>query len=302
MINRSAVSPALAAGLAVFLCAAWGCGQKKDSVLAQVGPESITSTEFQQELSRQPFAQQDYLSTLPGRKELLELMVRRKVMLAESHRQNLENQPDVKKQLQELEGEFRRQMEEAKERLVVGEYFRSLQQKDLKVSDEEVRAFWEKENEIRASHILFSSEEAAQQAAASLAKGDKFEALAKKFSQDPASAARGGDLGFFMSGTLIPEFEKAVFSLKAGETSGVIRSPYGFHIIRKTGERKVSETPYDQIKDVIRSVLEKRKFQAWIDQAKNRYKISMNLPALETLQRSSRGPAAQTTGGASRQP
>jgi peptidyl-prolyl cis-trans isomerase C len=302
MNNRSAVSPVLAAGVAAFLCAASGCGQKKEAVLAQVGSESITSVDFQQELSRQPFAQQDYLSTLPGRKELLELMVRRKVMLAESHRQNLENKPDIKQQLHDLEAEFRRQMEEAKERLVVGEYFRSLQQKDLKVSDEEVRSFWEKENEVRASHILFASEDAAKQGQEALAKGEKFEVLAKKISQDPASAARGGDLGFFMSGTLIPEFEKAVFSLKVGETSGIVRSPYGYHIIRKTGERKVSETPYDKIKDVIRSVLEKRKFQAWIDQAKDHYKISMNLPALEALPGASRGPAAQSTGGASRQP
>lgn len=302
MTNRYAVYPAMAAVLALFLCASLGCGPKKDPVLAQVGSETITSSEFQQELSRQPFAQQDYLSTLPGRKELLELMVRRKVMLAESHRENLEKQPEVKKQLESLEMEFQRQKEEARERLVVGEYFRSLQNKDLKVSDDEVRRFWETEKEIRASHILFSSEEAAQQALAALSQKEKFEALAKKYSQDPASAARGGDLGFFMTGTLIPEFEKAVFSLNTGETSGVIRSPYGYHIIRKTDERKVSETPYDQISIPVRSVLEKRKFQAWIDQAKNHHKISMNLPALEAMQMPSRGPAAQTTGGASRQP
>ncbi len=302
MTNRSAVSPALAAGLAVFLCAAWGCGPKKDPVLAQVGSESITSSEFTQELSRQPFAQQDYLSTAPGRKELLELMVRRKVMMAESHKKSLEKKPEVKKKLDDLESEFQRQKDEAKERLLVGEYFRTLQQNELKVTDDEVRAFWEKEKEVRASHILLSTEAEAQEAMAALAKGAKFEALAKKLSQDPASGARGGDLGFFMLGTLIPEFEKAVFSLQKDETSGIIRSPYGYHIIRKTDEKAVSQTPYDQIKDTIRSVLEKRKFQAWIDQAKNQYKISMNLTALEALQTSSRGPAVQTTGGASRQP
>lgn len=302
MTNRSAFLPALVAGMAAFLCAAGGCGHKKDSVLARVGPESITATEFQQELSRQPFAQQEYLSTLPGRKELLELMIRRKVMMAESRRDGTENRPEVKEQLTSLENEFRRQKEEARERLVVGEYFRSLQKKDLNVSDDEVRRFWETEDEIRASHILLPTEEAARQALADLSRGEKFDVLAKKISQDPASAARGGDLGFFMSGTLIPEFEKAVFSLKTGETSGVVRSPYGYHVIRRTGERKVSETPFEQMQDTVRSVLEKRKFQSWIDGAKTRHKISMNLPALEALQAPARGPAAQTTGGASRQP
>jgi foldase protein PrsA len=64
--------------------------------------------------------------------------------------------------------------------------------------------------------------------------GGDFAKLAKENSQDPASAANGGDLGFFGKGKMVPEFEKAAFELKAGEVSQPIRTVYGYHIIKVT--------------------------------------------------------------------
>jgi peptidyl-prolyl cis-trans isomerase C len=283
MIKTRRISPIFFAAFASSMVFS-GCGRQNEPVLANIGSDAITATEFKQELSRQPFAREDYMSTLPGRKELLELLIRRKVILAESKKTGLEDRPEIKEQLAQMEKEIERQRQEARERLIVGEYFRELQQNSLKVSDEDVKKFWEQEKEVRASHVLVTSSAAAQQVLSELSKGAKFDAVAKKYSEDPGSAQKGGDLGYFMKGTLVPEFERSVFALKEGETSGVVPSPYGFHVIRKTGERPLSERPFDQAKDVLRSVLEKQKFQSWIDQTKTKYKISMNLPALEKLE------------------
>ncbi len=101
---------------------------------------------------------------------------------------------------------------------------------------------------VRASHILISlsqdaSEEEAQLALAKaisitqrLENGEDFAALAQQYSEDPGSAANGGDLGFFGRGQMVPEFEEAAFALGINEISQPVRSQFGYHIIKKTGE------------------------------------------------------------------
>jgi peptidyl-prolyl cis-trans isomerase SurA len=71
----------------------------------------------------------------------------------------------------------------------------------------------------------------------SLKDGKDFAELAKKYSDDPGSAAQGGDLGYVKKGVFYPEFEAAAFQLKVGETSGVVESPVGFHIIQLLDRR-----------------------------------------------------------------
>ena len=97
-------------------------------------------------------------------------------------------------------------------------------------------------DQLSISHILIEPKpsedrktEARTRAAALLArvvKGEDFAELAKQHSEDPGSAAEGGDLGFFSQGTMVPEFEEVAFGLKPGEISDVVESPFGYHIIR----------------------------------------------------------------------
>jgi peptidyl-prolyl cis-trans isomerase D len=145
----------------------------------------------------------------------------------------------------------------------------------VSVSDDEVRAFydhnlkrWGQPERRRASHILITSgpggsapdKAAARKLAESvLAKvranpGD-FARLAKEYSKDPGSAQKGGDLGFFGRGMMVKPFEDAAFSLKDGETSGVVESDFGFHIIRVTGVEPSSIKPFDEVKGQIESEL-----------------------------------------------
>jgi parvulin-like peptidyl-prolyl isomerase len=258
------------------------CRQEKEAVLARVGHGVVTAKEFQNEIAGQP-PTGNYLNTLPGRKEMLELMVRRKILLAEAERISLSQSLDLKKQLEELDADLERQRQEAKDRLVLGTFFRKLQEGDLKVTEEEARRFWTEENEVRASHILLSDEAKARETRARLDKGESFDKLAKQLSEDPSTATKNGDLGFLLRGSLVPEFENALFALKIGEVSDVVSSPYGFHLIKKLGERKLSEKPYESVQENIRAVLQKQKFQSWIEQARQRYKVSTDLAALQNL-------------------
>lgn len=117
------------------------------------------------------------------------------------------------------------------------------------VKDEDLQAAYQKEianlsEQRRAAHILIEVNDKTTEAQAKakidevqarLAKGEKFEALAKEFSQDPGSANNGGDLGFAGPGVYDPAFEKALYSLNKDQVSEPIRTDFGYHLIKLLG-------------------------------------------------------------------
>jgi peptidyl-prolyl cis-trans isomerase D len=86
-------------------------------------------------------------------------------------------------------------------------------------------------------------------------KGANFEDLAKKYSEDPGSKAKGGDLGWVLQGQTVAEFEKAAFSLNNGQISDLIKTQYGFHIIKVLEKETAHTKPFDEVKDQIRPTL-----------------------------------------------
>jgi peptidyl-prolyl cis-trans isomerase D len=91
--------------------------------------------------------------------------------------------------------------------------------------------------------------------------GANFEELAKKYSEDPGSAKEGGSLGFIGRGRTVPEFEKAAFSLPKGQISDLVKSSYGFHIIRVDDKQEAHMKTLDEVKDDIEPILKQQKAQ-----------------------------------------
>jgi peptidyl-prolyl cis-trans isomerase D len=150
----------------------------------------------------------------------------------------------------------------------------------VSVTPEEVNEFYAKNKSqfetpprIRARHILIRPDaKAADQAAAKASarrkaedalaraqKGDDFSALARALSEDPGSAAEGGDLGWFQRGVMVKQFEDAAFALKKGETSGIVETEYGFHIIRVDDAAEGGVMPLDAVESSIRANLKRQK-------------------------------------------
>ena len=144
----------------------------------------------------------------------------------------------------------------------------------LAVSETEVKEWYEghkeryqQPEERRASHILIAAADKAEKAKAKakaealLANIQKapatFADLARKNSQDPGSAAKGGDLGFFGRGMMVKPFEDAVYKLKEGEISALVESDFGFHIIQLTGIHAAKEKPFAEVKAEIEDELKK---------------------------------------------
>jgi peptidyl-prolyl cis-trans isomerase D len=148
-------------------------------------------------------------------------------------------------------------------------------QSQVSVSEDEIRKRYESKPELykqaesrRASHILILAAKDAPEADVKAAQGKAddvlakvrkapgdFAKLAKEFSQDPGSADKGGDLSWFGRGAMVKPFEDSVFGMKDGETSGVVRSDFGFHIIRVTGIKPERTTPLAEVKPQIQAEL-----------------------------------------------
>jgi peptidyl-prolyl cis-trans isomerase D len=182
-------------------------------------------------------------------------------------------------------------------------------QKDIVVPEAELKTYFEQNaarlaglEERRASHILINADKAAPaaerdaaraKAQALLAEVQKspaqFAELARKNSQDTGSAAKGGDLDFFGRGAMVKAFEDAAFALKKGETSGVVETEFGFHIIRLTDikqpEQKSFESQRAKLEQEVRAQLAQRKFAEAAEQFTNLvYEQSDSLkPAAERL-------------------
>ncbi|GGD23870.1 peptidylprolyl isomerase [Pontibacillus salipaludis] len=128
---------------------------------------------------------------------------------------------------------------------------------EINVSDEEVQNYYDRmKTEIRASHILVSSEEKAKEVKQKIEEGNKdFEALAKEYSEGP-SASNGGDLDFFGPGKMTPAFEDAAYDLEKGEVSEPVKTEFGFHIIKVTDKREKEDVkPLEEMKDQIKEDL-----------------------------------------------
>jgi foldase protein PrsA len=156
------------------------------------------------------------------------------------------------------------------------------------VTDEEMKQFYDTNKEslgtpaqIQASHILVATKEEADAILAELKQGGDFAAIAKEKSIDPGSKDKGGDLGFFAKGAMVPEFEEAAFALKINEISGVVQSEHGFHIIKKTAEKAAVVPTFEEKKEEIKKQLiateANELSEAWMTEIRTKAKITNTL-------------------------
>ena len=121
-------------------------------------------------------------------------------------------------------------------------------------------------NQVHVQHILFRTvgktdaevqevSKKAEDVLKQAKEGAKFDELAKKYSEDPGSKDKGGDLSWIHQGQTVPEFEKTAFSLAPGQISDLVKTQYGFHIIKVLEKQTAHTKPFEEVKDSIRAPL-----------------------------------------------
>lgn len=161
------------------------------------------------------------------------------------------------------EEEFAQRMEYLRQRLITEVYLERVGEEA--VTDEAMRELYDAviaqagpEIEIRASHILVETEEEAREVVAELGQDADFAELATERSQDPGSAQRGGDLGYFVGSQMVPQFAEAAEALEVGETSEPVESQYGWHVIRLEDRRERPAPEFEQLAGELRTVVMRR--------------------------------------------
>ncbi|MFA5840346.1 MAG: peptidylprolyl isomerase [Candidatus Margulisiibacteriota bacterium] len=135
--------------------------------------------------------------------------------------------------------------------------------------------------EVRASHILVSLEALSNDLLKRIKGGEDFSALAKKYSIDTASAAKGGDLGFFQTGAMVEPFEKAAFSMKVGEVSPVIKTQFGYHIIKVTDSKLRMVTKGQDVEKAAAADKQNKAFQKWFMEKRSKAKVEIISPRMK---------------------
>jgi peptidyl-prolyl cis-trans isomerase D len=144
-------------------------------------------------------------------------------------------------------------------------------QRNIQVSDDQLKVQYQNNiqqyqvpNRVHPEHILFMTvgktdaevdeiKKNAEDVLKQAKKGAKFEDLAKKYSEDPGSKDKGGDLGWITQGQTVPEFEKTAFGLDKGQISDLVKTQYGFHIIKVLDKETARTKTFDEVKDSLRA-------------------------------------------------
>ncbi len=255
--HLSTVLPLFAPLLLSIVLLSAGCGKKKD-IVAKVGGEVITAAEFKDAMImnyRTPeFAAK---RSLEDRQQVLKNLIDSKLKLLDARRMNLEKDSTVQAKAAEVQ-----------KQAAIQELYK-VEIMDKVIPPEAVREYYDRlGEEIRARHILFKTpvdaeeqeleaiRKKAEEAHDELLAGADFDSLARAISEDVTTANRGGDLGYFSWGRMVDEFQEAAFALEIGQISDVVKSSYGYHII-KLEDRRPSESvkPFEEEEDNIRNRL-----------------------------------------------
>lgn len=248
--------------------------------LVRINNVSISLEEFHQMSEGQSLEGKMRLLNEKGLRDFLDnYVITREVLYQEAKKKGL----DKNKEILAKVDNFKRAM-------VIDALLEEVLRKKAEVSENEIGQYY-KENkdlfteplEVKIRHIFVASEPALKEVLMKLSKGESFEKLAATYNVDP-SRGDGGNLGYIRRGQLAPSFasfEEAAFSLrKRGEISEVVKTPYGYHLIRLEDSKGKFERPLDQVKEKIRFFLQTKKRQdaylQYVKEAKSRAKIVIN--------------------------
>lgn len=238
-------------------------------IIAVIGGREITEADFEAFLKGAPKDQQRYLTNPQFREQFKEQFLALH-MFAQLGEDEKMNETD----------EYKMMIENASRDILAQLAVNSVM-KNVTVTEEECKAYYDanpqhfsKGATVSAKHILTDSEEKCNEILKDINNGKAFEEAAQEFSTCP-SGSRGGDLGEFGKGQMVPEFEKAAFEAEIGQVIGPVKTQFGYHLIKVEKKNEAMVSAFEDVKDTIRNNLMQQKqneaYKAKVAEMKKRY-------------------------------
>jgi parvulin-like peptidyl-prolyl isomerase len=263
--------------LSFILCLSFLSAVAQAQVLAKVGNREITQKEFDEKYA----LIKEQLLEVPDKKTLLDDMISFEVGVQEAQKRNLDKDPIIRdRMMQELyKGFIEKELAPKTSRITV--------------SEQDLKAYYRRYPEIRASHIMIEvrpdarpeqrkeARKRAEEIYAAVTKSHrKFEDLVKIYSDDMVSNKNGGDIGWQTRLTHYPSLYRAAIQLKIGQVSPLVETPYGIFIIKLTGRRNFAQADRAMLRLAVQEEKKKKLFDQFIAGIRSKYKIQVNKNAL----------------------
>ena len=236
--------------------------ETKDYTVLKVGGEEIKNSEVLETWKGLfPTGQAPDFNSFDEniRQNVLRGLVSERLIYAEAVKAGYDKDPEVKRRLANLEKQLVMQgfMENKAKTLATDE--------QLKAAYNEKAASSKGQEEVRARHILVSSEDEAKKLYEQIKKGGDFEKIAKEKSADKGSGANGGELGWFTKDRMVPEFADAAYKLKKGDVSAPVKSEFGWHIIQVEDRRPLQVASFEEMKESLKAEVANKSVQSYVE-------------------------------------
>jgi len=253
---------------------------REDPILGKAGDHVVRKSDIDRMLSYYAEETRNQLRENPAEKEtLVKRMLQIKIVADVAKKEKFDQRPQIKKQLAYVADDF-----------LSREYLAKVVMQDVTISEADLKEYYTQNKErlgvpeqVRARHILFKVDPASSEAEKNKAQaraeavlkrvqaGEDFATLAAAQSDDESTRAKGGDLGYFAPGRMVPNFEDVAFYTDPGKISDVVETKYGYHIIKVEDHIEARERSLEEMKDYIKEKLHQQlvmfKVQQFIRQA-----------------------------------
>lgn len=217
----------------------------ENKILAKVNEREISQQDvmkFLNDLGPQVAMQ---FQSQDGIKKIVEELVNQELLFIDAKEEKLDEEEEFKAILEQNKNIILKNY--ALNKLIQNE---NASEEELKKYYEDHKSYFKKPKSAKASHILVNTEEEAKDILSKINKGMAFEEAAKEYSNCP-SKQRGGDLGEFNEGQMVPEFEEVVFTMEEGSISDPVKTQHGYHLIKLKSRSQEKDQTFEEVKNEV---------------------------------------------------